>query len=159
MLPLLCVEVLQLWGVLVLALVSCVRPGVELVLGLNKAVTSIGFTSNITVSFVVYSKGQTVACGKKGEVGEFQVKGWLKQVLQMSLTLSTSDLVALMSLSNRSKVIWDFSASLHSRSNFFLLWKQSQRKREAEANYFPSLLDLIFQKVSKMLPNCNKNWL
>lgn len=35
MFPLLCVEVLQLRGVLVLALVGRVRPGVELVLGLD----------------------------------------------------------------------------------------------------------------------------
>lgn len=78
MLPLLRVEVLQLGGVLVLALVSCVRPGVELVLGLNGAVTSTDFTSIITVSFVVYGKGQTVARGKKGEGEELGVKGWLK---------------------------------------------------------------------------------
>lgn len=35
MFPLLCVEVLQLRGVLVLALVGRVRPGVQLVLGLD----------------------------------------------------------------------------------------------------------------------------
>lgn len=40
MFPLLCVEVLQLRGVLVLTLVSRVRPGVELVLGLNRTAAS-----------------------------------------------------------------------------------------------------------------------
>lgn len=97
----------------------------------------------------------------------------------MPLTLSTSDLVALISLSNRSKVIWDFSASLHSLSNFFLLWKQSAREQKAERNYFPctwkSLLTsssvgrynkymLTFDvKPRCFIPNCNfegtdKNW-
>lgn len=38
-------------------------------------------------------------------------------------TFSTSDLVALVSLSIFSKVCCAFSASLHSRSNFFLLCK------------------------------------
>lgn len=94
MLPLLGVEVLQLGGVLVLALVSRVRPGVELVLGLEEELHP--FTSTVETSP-------------------------LAKVLQVSLTRSTSDLVALMSLSKRSKVIWAFSASLHSRSNFFLL--------------------------------------
>lgn len=92
--PLLRVEVLQLRGVLVLALVGRVRPGVELVLGLD-----------------VYLSGGS----------ENRHRAQISEFLQVPLTLSTSDLVALMSLSKRSKVIWDFSASLHSLSNFLLL--------------------------------------
>lgn len=96
MFPLLCVEVLQLGGVLVLALVGRVRPGVELVFGLSESKRR---------------RRQNKDCCSLSH----------SQLKKKDLTLSTSDLVALMSLSSRSKVIWDFSASLHSLSNFFLL--------------------------------------
>lgn len=100
MFPLLCVEVLQLRGVLVLALVGRVRPGVELVLGLD-----------------IFCPKVQLLCRKPSTKRRFQPG----QQDRTPLTLSTSDLVALMSLSKRSKLIWDFSASLHSLSNFFLL--------------------------------------
>lgn len=52
------------------------------------------------------------------------------------LTFSTSDFVALMSLSNLSKSSWDFSASLHSRSNFFLLCHIHARRSTCAHTHF-----------------------
>lgn len=63
MLPLLGVEGLQLRGVLVLAPVGFVRPDVELVLGLSRAVTSMSaasFTLEVSLWLLLFRvKGET----------------------------------------------------------------------------------------------------
>lgn len=133
MFPLFSIKVLQLGCILVLALLCHVLSQIQLGLRLRQ-----NEWSSVLLMLQEYSSGLRTTSSLRPEtafkcyftmflqngsdnVQSIIIRIYVEYIRITETTFSTSDFVALMSLSSLSQIICDFSASLHSLSNFFLL--------------------------------------